>query len=72
VVSYATAVNSPKSVGSLVVAIRRTSFFLVNPVLDQVSDRDHLEAVRGGERGQLRDARHPAVLVQNFADHARG
>ena len=45
-------------------------FFLVDPVLDEVPDRNHLEAVRGRELRQLRHARHAAVLVEDLADDA--
>src|SRR5262245_23028787 len=44
--------------------------FLVNPVLDEVPDRNHLEPVRGRELGQLRHARHAAVVVEDLTDDA--
>src|SRR5437899_1663149 len=45
-------------------------FFLVNPILDEVPDRNHLEGVRRRELCQLRHARHAAVLVEDLADDA--
>ena len=38
------------------------------PVLDQVGDGAHLEAVLAAEAAQVGDAGHRAVLVQDFAD----
>src|SRR2546428_780165 len=45
--------------------------FLVNPVFDEIPDRDHLQAVRLGQLGQLRHPRHAAILVEDLADDAR-
>ena len=41
-----------------------------HPVLDQIRDRDHQQAVLLRELRQLRHARHRAVLVHDFADDA--
>ena len=41
-----------------------------HPVLDQVRDRDDQQTVLLRELRQLRHARHRAVLVHDFADHA--
>src|SRR2546426_455245 len=41
-----------------------------DPVLDQVLDRDHREAVLQGELLELGHPRHPAVLVEDLADDA--
>src|SRR5438128_6910807 len=41
-----------------------------DPILDQVLDRDHREAVRQGELLELGHPRHPAVLVEDLADDA--
>jgi hypothetical protein len=59
VVSYAIALNPPNQL------------FLENPIFDEVPDRDHLEAVRLGELGQLWHPRHVAVLVEDLADDTR-
>ena len=37
---------------------------------DQVGDRDHLQAVPRAVLGQVRHARHRAVVVHHLADHA--
>src|SRR6266478_8087830 len=42
---------------------------LVDAVLDQGLDRDHLEPVLATERHQLGQARHAAFLVEHLADH---
>ena len=39
---------------------------------DQVGDRDQLQAVLGGERLELGQARHRAVVVHHLGEHARG
>src|SRR6267142_1478344 len=44
--------------------------FLVDPILDEVADRDHLEAMRAGELVELRHPGHVAVLVEHLADDA--
>ena len=41
-------------------------------VLDQVGDRDDLDAVDAGELHQIRQPRHGAVVVHDLADHAGG
>ena len=42
----------------------------LHPVLNEVGDRDHQQAVLPRELRQLRHARHRAVLVHDFADDA--
>ena len=62
--------NAPCSVGS---SARRHALHQPlgpHPVLDQVRDRDHQQAVLLRELRQLRHARHRAVLVHDFADDA--
>src|SRR4029450_2131316 len=44
--------------------------FLEDPVLDEVADRDHLEAVLTAQLVELRHPRHVAVLVEHLADDA--
>ena len=46
--------------------------FVAQTVADQVGDRDHFQAVPRAEFAKLRHARHGAVLIHDFADHARG
>ncbi len=43
---------------------------VLHPVADQVRDRHQLQPVLLAEFRQLRDARHRAVVVHHFADHA--
>ena len=42
------------------------------PVLDQVGDGDHLQAVALAVRRQVVDAGHRPVVVHDLADDARG
>jgi len=44
----------------------------VEPVADEVCDRDHFQGVALAELFQLRDAGHGAVIVHDFADDAAG
>ena len=52
-------------------ATRWMNFSCFNAVADQVGHRDHLQAVALAELHQLRHPRHGAVVVHDFADHAR-
>ena len=61
----------PFSVGSLTDADALDEFLVPAPVLDQVGDRDHLEAVALAVADQVLDPRHRAVLVHDLADDAR-
>ncbi len=46
--------------------------FIAQAVADEIGHRDHLEIVFRAKFAQLRHARHGAVFVHNFADHAGG
>ena len=46
--------------------------FGLQAVADQARDGNHLQPVLLAELGQLRHARHGAVVVHDFADHAAG
>ena len=41
-------------------------------IADQLGDRNHLEAVPCAELREMRNARHGAVGVHDFADHSAG
>ena len=43
-----------------------------HPVADQFRDGQQLQPVRAAEFRELRQARHRAVVIHDFADHARG
>ncbi len=45
---------------------------VVHAVADQVRNREHLQIVFAAEFQQLRHARHGAVFIHDFADHASG
>ena len=70
VVSERDARNSPYSVGSADRDAALTSFSCAAAVVDQVGDRDHLEAVPLAEGHEVGHARHRAVLVHDLADDA--
>ncbi len=46
--------------------------FGLHAIADEVGHRDHFEAVLPAELGELRHARHGAVLVHDFANHTAG
>src|SRR5947207_460762 len=45
---------------------------LAHAVLDQRLDRNHLELIETGELVELRQPRHPTVVVEHFADDSGG
>src|SRR6185312_5897306 len=44
--------------------------FVTQPEANQLGNRDHLQAMLRAEFMKLRDARHSAVPIHDFADHA--
>src|SRR5262249_20170250 len=45
---------------------------VLEAIADDLGHRDHFQAVADAEVLQLRDARHGAVVVHDFADHTGG
>ena len=46
--------------------------FVLEPVADQIGDRDQVEAVLSGVLRQLRQTGHGAICILDLTDHARG
>ena len=45
--------------------------FMLHPIVDQIGDGDDLELMLAGKDFQVRHARHGAVVLHDFTDHAR-